>query len=150
MYYHDQNDVLQLYPYVKNTATNHVHFEGNFLHDVANDNLPGYPQLYAAGAAQYYYELERYRDAEQALSRLRPATRNLAVWVLAATLNAAAGHRLQALDALQAARRSGQYLWKPYCQAAALYSALGLPDDAAAISAEIASHGSSACPTIDH
>ncbi|MYM22180.1 hypothetical protein GTP46_05940 [Duganella sp. FT135W] len=111
--------------------------------------MHSYPQVYAAGAAQFYFERARYRDAERALSSLRPSTRSVQVWVLAATIDTAAGNRLQALDALRAARRSGQYVWKPYCQAAALYSALSLPDDAAAMSAAIANHGGRACPSAE-
>lgn len=41
-YYHDQDDVAELYPYLKKDATNDVLFEGNFLSDVAGDNLPTY------------------------------------------------------------------------------------------------------------
>ena len=42
VYYHDQNDVLQLYPKVEKGVSNNVDFESNFLNDVANDNLPTY------------------------------------------------------------------------------------------------------------
>jgi phospholipase C len=41
-YYHDQDDILELYPYLKKDATNHVLFEGNFVSDVAGDKLPTY------------------------------------------------------------------------------------------------------------
>ena len=41
-YYHDQDDIVELYPYLKKDATNHVLFESNFVSDVANDNLPTY------------------------------------------------------------------------------------------------------------
>jgi len=57
VYYHDQNDVLQLYPYVKSTAANHVHFEGNFLHDVANDNLPSYSFITPAFMASAQHQI---------------------------------------------------------------------------------------------
>jgi phospholipase C len=42
IYYHDQNDVLELYPALHKTPTNNVLFEGNFLNDVAGDNLATY------------------------------------------------------------------------------------------------------------
>jgi phospholipase C len=41
-YYHDQDDILELYPYLKKDATNHVLFEGNFVSDVAGGKLPTY------------------------------------------------------------------------------------------------------------
>jgi phospholipase C len=41
-YYHDQDDIVELYPYLKKDATNHVRFEGNFVSDVANDSLATY------------------------------------------------------------------------------------------------------------
>ena len=42
VYYHDQNDVLELYPNIKSDPTNHVLFEQAFLQDVSRDNLPTY------------------------------------------------------------------------------------------------------------
>lgn len=42
VYYHDQNDVLQLFPYVKMSVDNNVHFESNFFNDVTADRLPTY------------------------------------------------------------------------------------------------------------
>ncbi len=41
-YYHDQDDILELYPYLEKDATNHVQFEDNFLNDVAGDSLATY------------------------------------------------------------------------------------------------------------
>jgi phospholipase C len=42
VYYHDQNDVVELYPHIKKTVANNAFFEGNFLNDVAADKLPTY------------------------------------------------------------------------------------------------------------
>ena len=42
VYYHDNNDVLELYPALKKNPTNNSLFEGNFLTDVAGDNLATY------------------------------------------------------------------------------------------------------------
>jgi phospholipase C len=42
VYYHDKNDVLELYPAVPKKPTNNVFFEGNLLSDVAGDNLATY------------------------------------------------------------------------------------------------------------
>jgi phospholipase C len=41
-YSHDQDDILELYPYLKKDETNHVSFEGNFVNDVAGDKLATY------------------------------------------------------------------------------------------------------------
>ena len=41
-YYHDSNDVLELYPALSKKPTNNTLFEGNFLTDVAGDNLATY------------------------------------------------------------------------------------------------------------
>jgi len=41
-YYHDQDDIVELYPYLKKNATNHVLFESNFVSDVAGDRLATY------------------------------------------------------------------------------------------------------------
>jgi phospholipase C len=41
-YYHDQDDILELYPYLKKDETNHIPFEGNFVSDVAGDKLATY------------------------------------------------------------------------------------------------------------
>ena len=41
-YSHDQDDVLELYPYLGKDATNHVLFDNNFLSDVAGDRLATY------------------------------------------------------------------------------------------------------------
>lgn len=41
-YYHDFDDIVELYPYLKIDATNHVLFESNFVNDVAGDELPTY------------------------------------------------------------------------------------------------------------
>ena len=42
VYYHDSNDVLELYPALSKTPTNNTLFEGNFLSDVAGDSLATY------------------------------------------------------------------------------------------------------------
>ncbi|HMB35137.1 MAG TPA: alkaline phosphatase family protein [Methylomirabilota bacterium] len=42
VYYHDQNDVLELYPKVKKDASNNALFEDKFLSDVAADGLATY------------------------------------------------------------------------------------------------------------
>jgi phospholipase C len=42
VYRHDHDDVLQLYPYLKKDATNHVSFASTFVSDVAGDRLPTY------------------------------------------------------------------------------------------------------------
>jgi phospholipase C len=41
-YYHDHDDILELYPHLKKNPTNHVLFEGNFVGDVAGDRLATY------------------------------------------------------------------------------------------------------------
>jgi hypothetical protein len=41
-YYHDQDDIVELYPYLQKNATNHVLFESNFVNDVAGDKLATY------------------------------------------------------------------------------------------------------------
>ena len=41
-YANDQDDILELYPYLKKDGTNHVLFEGNFVSDVAGDKLATY------------------------------------------------------------------------------------------------------------
>ena len=41
-YYHDQDDILELYPYLQKDETNHVPFEGNFVSDIAGDKLATY------------------------------------------------------------------------------------------------------------
>jgi phospholipase C len=41
-YYHDQDDILELYPYLPKDETNHIPFEGNFVSDVAGDKLATY------------------------------------------------------------------------------------------------------------
>lgn len=41
-YYHDKDDILELYPYIDMDETNHVQFEGNFVNDVAGDRLATY------------------------------------------------------------------------------------------------------------
>src|SRR5260221_2103969 len=42
VYYHDQNDVIELYPSLKKGITNHVLFEGNYASDVTGDKLATY------------------------------------------------------------------------------------------------------------
>ncbi|MGF6970989.1 phospholipase C [Paraburkholderia sp. WC7.3g] len=42
VYYHDNNDVLELYPDVRKTPQNNALFESNFLNDVAGDRLATY------------------------------------------------------------------------------------------------------------
>jgi phospholipase C len=41
-YYHDQDDILELYPYLDKNETNHVTFENNFVSDIAGDSLATY------------------------------------------------------------------------------------------------------------
>jgi phospholipase C len=41
-YAHDQDDILELYPYLDKNETNHVPFENKFLSDVAGDDLATY------------------------------------------------------------------------------------------------------------
>jgi hypothetical protein len=54
-YYHDQDDILELYPNMKKDETNHVLFEGNFVSDVAGDKLATYSFITPAflGAPQH-------------------------------------------------------------------------------------------------
>lgn len=42
VYYHDSNDVLEMYPNVEKKVGDNVLFDGNFLNDVAGDNLATY------------------------------------------------------------------------------------------------------------
>lgn len=42
VYYHDHNDVVELYPRLRSDATNHVLFEGRYASDVAGDTLATY------------------------------------------------------------------------------------------------------------
>jgi phospholipase C len=53
-YYHDKDDILELYPYLKIDETNHVPFE-NFVGDVAGDRLATYSFITPAfiGAPQH-------------------------------------------------------------------------------------------------
>jgi phospholipase C len=41
-YYHDQDDIVELYPYLKKDETNHVLFDDSFLSDVSGDRLATY------------------------------------------------------------------------------------------------------------
>jgi phospholipase C len=41
-YYHDQDDIIELYPYLNKNETNHVRFENNFVSDVTGDKLATY------------------------------------------------------------------------------------------------------------
>ncbi|HLH90630.1 MAG TPA: alkaline phosphatase family protein [Xanthobacteraceae bacterium] len=41
-YSHDQDDILELYPYLDKDETNHVLFENNFVSDVSGDKLATY------------------------------------------------------------------------------------------------------------
>ena len=41
-YYHDHDDIVELYPYLQKNATNHVLFESDFVSDVAGDDLATY------------------------------------------------------------------------------------------------------------
>jgi len=42
VYYHDKNDVLELYPHIDKTPTNNVMFDASFMTDVDGDNLATY------------------------------------------------------------------------------------------------------------
>lgn len=54
-YYHDQDDIIELYPYLQKDETNHVLFEGNFVSDIAGDKLATYSFITPAfiGAPQH-------------------------------------------------------------------------------------------------
>jgi len=54
VYYHDKNEVLELYPKVRKDPSNHVRFESNFLTDVAGNRLATYSFITPAfiGSAQ--------------------------------------------------------------------------------------------------
>lgn len=87
VYYHDQNDVLELYPKVKKSATHHVHFEANFLHDVANDNLPTYAFIDPAFMASAQHQVNSMhapadvRPGEKLVADIYSALQaNEAVW----------------------------------------------------------------------
>lgn len=105
-----------------------------------------YAPVYAAEAAAYYLEQARHAQAAQALSLLPPAARGLHDWVLAAAVEAAGGRRQQALDALRAARASGQFARAPYCRAAALYAALDAPAESAALAETVTHQSGRPCP----
>ena len=105
-----------------------------------------YPQVYAVEAAEFYAGQARHGEAAQALALLPPAARGLRDWVLAAGIEAAGGRRQQALDALRAARGSGQYAKAQYCRAALLYARLAAPDEAAALEAIVKHHSDRDCP----
>ena len=54
-YYHDQDDIVELYPNLKKNPTNHVQFEGNFVSDISGDRLATYSFITPAfiGAPQH-------------------------------------------------------------------------------------------------
>jgi len=54
-YYHDQDDIIELYPYLQKDETNHVPFDGNFVSDITGDKLATYSFITPAfiGAPQH-------------------------------------------------------------------------------------------------
>jgi phospholipase C len=69
VYYHDQNDVLELYPKVEKSATSHVQFEGNFLNDVATDHLATYSFITPA----FMHSAQHLVNSMHAPADVRPA-----------------------------------------------------------------------------
>lgn len=87
VYYHDQNDVLELYPRLSSNPTNHVLFEGQFLADVAGDKLATYSFITPAflGTAQNpvnsMHPPSDVRPAEKLVADVYSALKaNEAVW----------------------------------------------------------------------
>ena len=87
VYYHDQNDVLELYPNIKSDPTNHVLFEHAFLQDVTRDNLPTYSFVTPAflgrqhNAVNSMHAPADVRPAEKLVADIYSALRaNEAVW----------------------------------------------------------------------
>ena len=77
-YYHDQDDILELYPYLEKNETNHVQFEGNFVSDVAGDKLatysfitPAFLEFAAASHQQHACARRRAAGREAGRGRLR-------------------------------------------------------------------------------
>jgi phospholipase C len=86
-YYHDQDDIVELYPYLKKDATNHVLFGPNFVSDVTGDSLPTYSFVTPAflGSAQQpvnsMHAPADVRPAEKLVADVYGALRaNPAVW----------------------------------------------------------------------
>jgi len=87
VYYHDKDDVLELYPKVESNPTNHVLFEHNFLSDVAGDALPTYSFVTPAfigtqqNAVNSMHAPADVRPAEKLIADIYSALRsNEAVW----------------------------------------------------------------------
>src|SRR5262249_40017011 len=70
-YYHDQNDVLELYPKVKKDASNNALFEDKFLSDVAADGLATYSFIVPAFLGSHQQPVNRMH----APADVRPAAK---------------------------------------------------------------------------
>lgn len=87
VYYHDQNDVTQLYPHVKQALGNNVHFESSFLNDVTGDKLAAYSFIDPAFMSSAQHAVNSMhapadvRPAEKLVADVYNALRsNEAVW----------------------------------------------------------------------
>jgi hypothetical protein len=87
VYYHDQDDVLELYPNIKTNSTNHVLFEQNFLPDVAGDTLATYSFVTPAFLGRHHNTVNSMhapadvRPAEKLIADIYSALRaHEAVW----------------------------------------------------------------------
>ena len=87
VYYHDKNDVLELYPNLAANATNHAPFETSFLTDVTGDRLATYSFIVPAfigSASQPVNSMHApadVRPAEKLVADVYSALRsNAAVW----------------------------------------------------------------------
>ena len=74
VYYHDSNDILQLYPSVKKTVANNVFFASSFLNDVAADKLPTYSFITPA----FMGSPQRPTNSMHAPADVRPAEKLVA------------------------------------------------------------------------
>src|SRR5215467_3553290 len=73
VYYHDQNDVLQLYPDVESDTTNHSLF-ANYAGDVAGDNLATYSFITPA----FFHSPQQPVNSMHAPADVRPAEKLVA------------------------------------------------------------------------
>jgi phospholipase C len=73
-YSHDQDDILELYPYLKKDASNHVLFETNFVSDIAGDNLATYSFITPA----FFDSPQHPVNSMHAPNDVRPAERLVA------------------------------------------------------------------------
>lgn len=74
IYYHDSNDVLELFPNIKKSADNNVFFDQNFLGDVAGDKLATYSFITPAFMASP----EQPANSMHAPADVRPAEKLVA------------------------------------------------------------------------